>query len=225
MSSQDYSYTKNINSPADIGVSSDGTFTAIGNDVKGIGSYVDLLITGDSPASKTGQPLGNKYFLNTQTQCVDINNNNNPVDRYIYINNVPSGRIPFLSDEMGDVTSLEGLVPGILSNMANITITNPEDIYNAFQQYGGIPCEQVTLDTIDENNNKSSETQYVSTLDLEAMDPCWFPDNKNPVTNQGCQDAFKPMVKVPNDPLIKIFFAMIGCLLLYMIYRIVIKKR
>jgi len=225
----DYSYTQNINAPAALGVSSDGTIATIGNDIKGLTGYVDLLITGQSAASKTGGPLGNKYFLNTSTQCVDIANNNNPVDRYIYVNNVPGGEIPFLSAEMGDVTSLEGLVPGILSNMANISIPDPVAVYQAFQQYNGLPCQEVTMETIDGNNNVSSDTQFVSTLDMATMDPCWFPDNVNPVTNESCKDAFrskindKPNFRIPNDPFVQMFFAMMGCLFVYFIYRFVIK--
>lgn len=227
MDGESYSYTANIKNPSDIGVSSSGSISALSNDIQGIEAYVDLLITGSSKASKTGGPMGNKYFFNTRTQCVDINNNNNAVDRYIYMNNVPDGEIPFLSAEMGDIKQLRGLVPGILGNMANISVTNPITVYKAFQQYGGIPCQQLTMQTIDTNNNVSSDTQYVSTLDIEGMDPCWFPDGTNPVTNKNCQEIFSLMKPksfiIPKNPLVQLFFLFIGFLFIYFLFKIVHK--
>jgi len=210
--SESYSYTNNIKNTSEMGISSSGDLQTIGNDITGMTSYVDLLITGGGKASKTGQPLGNKYFMNTKTTCVDINDTSTQVDRYIYINNVPGG-------------ALGGLVPGILSNMENISVTSPEAIYSAFKQYGGIPCQQVTLETIDTNNNVSSETQYLSTLDIKAMNPCWFPDGNNPITNEGCQDSFRGSRRVqkPKNSLVQLFFAFVGCLFVFCMYKMVLR--
>ena len=54
-----------------------------------------MLVTGKGRASKTGKPLGNKFFLKTGGQCNPIDKKGNTVDRYLYINNVPDGSIPF----------------------------------------------------------------------------------------------------------------------------------
>ena len=71
--------------------------------------------------------MGNKFFLQTGAQCmVKADENGNAIaapyedDRYIYINNIQSGNIPFLSAGVGaNFTSFRGLVPGTLEQMNN----------------------------------------------------------------------------------------------------------
>ena len=67
----DYPYYKNIKTPKEIGMSSKGSLTALGNDINGLIQYVELLVSGNSKASATGKPLGNKFFLQTGAKCVD----------------------------------------------------------------------------------------------------------------------------------------------------------
>ena len=57
-----YPYYQNIKSPSQIGMSDKGTMSALGKDIDGLIQYVELLVQGNSSASKTGQPLGNKFF-------------------------------------------------------------------------------------------------------------------------------------------------------------------
>ena len=86
-----YDYAKNIKTPSEIGMSDRGTLSALGKDISGLISYTEVLVTGNSRASSTGRPLGNKFFLNTGGKCKDVNTGNkedNEVDRHIYINNV-----------------------------------------------------------------------------------------------------------------------------------------
>jgi hypothetical protein len=47
------------------------------------------------------------------------------------------------------------------------------------------------METIDINNNKSTETNYVTLVDIGNIDPCTFPDAKNPVTGTSCRETFK----------------------------------
>jgi hypothetical protein len=105
-----YDYAKNIRSPSEIGMSDKGTIPQLGRNVNGFMAYQELLVSGKSKASVTNQPLGNKFFVNTGAQCnakdtctkddsgIETCSETN---RYIYINNVPSGRIPFLSGSSG----------------------------------------------------------------------------------------------------------------------------
>ena len=64
----DYIYWNKINSPSELGMSSDGNLSALGNDVNGLISYVELLVTGKGNASKTGGPLGNRFFFKNWCQ-------------------------------------------------------------------------------------------------------------------------------------------------------------
>jgi hypothetical protein len=72
-------------------------------------------------------------------------------------------------------------------------------------------CQEITMQTIDVNNNKSSETHFVTLVDINNMDPCLFPDKKNPVTKEKCREAFTTSddmsPKLPDDAIDQIYFA------------------
>jgi hypothetical protein len=225
-----YSYYQNIKSPSQIGMSSQGNLQTLGNDIDGLVSYVEVLVTGNSEASATGGPLGNKFFLQTGAKCAPKDNPNQQVDRYIYINNVPNGNIPFISSAMGeDFTDFEGLIPGAMSNLNAL---NPYGIMSAFMSGSTPECQEVTLETIDVNNNKSTATNYVTTVDLQNMDPCNFQNGVNPITGQGCQQAFTnrvdanaSSVSMPSDPLAQIYFTCLAAVGIYVIYRLMEKSK
>ena len=105
----DYKYYKGINSPGEIGMSDNGTMGTMINNVAGLASYVEILITGRGEASKTGRPLGDKFFLKTMGQCTT--KDGNKVQRSLYVNNVPDGDIPLLSSALGkNFTTFEGIL-------------------------------------------------------------------------------------------------------------------
>lgn len=182
-----YNYAANVRTPGSIGMSPDGTLTALGNDITGLISYTQLLVEGTGKASSTGQPMGNKYFLKTMGSCQDIDTQNT-VDRYIYINNIPMGNIPFVSESIGgNFSAFRGLIPGMFSDME---VFNPVTIARGFTA-GSMPqCRAITMGTVDVNNNVGSETQFVADVDIEAIDPCLFSNKKNPITNAGCVEVF-----------------------------------
>jgi hypothetical protein len=86
----DYQYWKQIKSPSQMGMSSNGSISTIAADVGGLINYVEVLVTGNGQASATGGPLGNKFFLKTAATCKD-KKSKKIVDRYVYVNNVPDG--------------------------------------------------------------------------------------------------------------------------------------
>ena len=167
-----YSYSNNIKSPKQLKMSGKGTIQQMTKDVDGLIEYVSLLVTGKSKASKTGKPLGNKFFLKTGAKCLANDSCTDPndtstcqsVDRYIYINNVPSGNIPFISSGAGmDFSEFKGLIPGAMSDL---NVLNPFAIMRSFLSGSNPPCQQLTMQTIDNNNVKSSETNYVTLTDI-----------------------------------------------------------
>jgi hypothetical protein len=197
-----YPYYKNIKSPGEIGMSDKGTIQQMGKDINGLIQYVELLVSGKSKASVTGGPLGNKLFLKTGAKCMPIDtckDKNDPstcgqTDRYIYIDNVPSGNIPFISSGLGvNFSEFKGLIPGA---MGNLNVLNPFSIMNAFSSGSTPPCQEITMQTIDINNNKSSETHYVTLADIKSIDPCVFPTNINPVTGAKCPGK---KIKIPTS--------------------------
>jgi hypothetical protein len=66
-----YPYWKNIRSPSELGMTDKGTISAMAKDVAGLINYVEVLVTGSGKGSKTGKPLGNKFFLKTGAKCMD----------------------------------------------------------------------------------------------------------------------------------------------------------
>ena len=125
----DYPYWKYIKTPNELGISSGGSISHLINDIEGIINYVELLVTGYGNASSTGRPLGTKFFLKTGGQCTDVKTNK-LVDRYMYVNNIPDGSIPFVTKDVGmNFDTLEGIIPGILSDLTDI---NPMSFFKAF---------------------------------------------------------------------------------------------
>ena len=222
-----YPYYKNIKLPSDIGMSSDGSLSALGNDVNGLIAYVEVLVAGDSAASVPGGPLGNKFFLQTAAKCID-NKTNQQVDRYIYIDNVPDGNIPFISQGLGtNFSDLKGLIPGA---MGNLNVLNPFGILRSFLSGATPPCQEITMQTIDANNKTSTETHYVTVADIQSMDPCMFSNGTNPVSNTKCAESFSQGVavnagewKLPEDPLTQVYFFSLAALSIYVLYRLMDK--
>jgi hypothetical protein len=224
----DYQYWKQIKSPGQMGMSSNGSISTIAADVGGLINYVELLVTGKGNASSTGNPLGNKFFLKTAATCKD-KKSKKIVDRYVYINNVPNGSIPFISSGMNmNFGEFEGLVPGTLSNVSAL---NPMLIFQAFMSGSQPECEEITLETIDVNNNTGTETRHVTTTDLKNMNSCDFKPihNGNPITGEACREAFNNRIPstVPDDFLVKLFYASMGVLGIYILIGIMkrIKER
>ncbi len=111
-----YPYYSNIKTPTEIGMSDKGSLAAMGKDINGLIQYVTLLVSGNSQASATGGPLGNKFFLQTGAKCKDTATEEEQ-DRYIYVDNVPDGSIPFISQGMGvNFSEFRGLIPGTMGN-------------------------------------------------------------------------------------------------------------
>ena len=227
-----YPYYKNIKSPSQIGMSSKGTIQQMSNNVNGLINYVELLVSGKSKASATGGPLGNKFFLQTGAKCLDNSSDasNNQVDRYIYVNNVPNGDIPFISSGMGiNFSDFEGLIPGA---MGNLNALNPFAILQSFMSGATPPCQEITMQTINVNNTKSSETHFVTVTDIKNIDPCSFPNKKNPITKAKCKESFQSgvsanaaSVEMPDDITAQLYFAGLAFVSLYIFHRFIEKSR
>lgn len=224
----DYPYYKYIETPSDIGMSDRGTLSALGKNIDGLIAYVELLVSGGGKASATGQPLGNKFFLKTGGKCTD-KSTGQEVDRYIYINNVPQGNIPFISSGIGvNFSEFRGLIPGTISNL---NAFNPMLMFQSFLAGSKPDCQEITMETIDTYNNKSTESNFVTLVDIRNMDPCIFSDRTNPLTGIKCRETFSNIeqcytcFKIPEDPIIKMYFASLGAFGIYLLYRLMVKNK
>ena len=188
----DYPYYDQIKTPTDLNISPEGGWSQLAADVGGLIDYVELLVSGQSKASKTTRPLGNKFFIKTPSTCLDtsikqkktknsdktkdsdISNNDSigMVKRYVYVNNVPQGNMPFISTGIdADITDLRGLIPGL---MENLNVLNPVSIFKSFTLGPAPPCREITMQVIDSSNNITYETRHVLDEDIKEMDNCNF---------------------------------------------------
>jgi hypothetical protein len=169
-----YSYSDNIKSPTQIGVSSKGNLTALGDDIDAIDDYINVLTSGKSKAQKVS-PLGDKYFMDTKATCTDSSGKSQ--ERYVFINNIPDGVI----------AGEKGLIPGIVEDIIDL---DPTSLFTAFSQDN--TCQKITLATRDANNVESTQSNYVLNSDIADYNPCWFSNKKNPVTNATCKEGMGP---------------------------------
>jgi len=229
-----YPYYKNIRTPGQIGMSDRGTLDALGKDVNGLINYIQFLVQGNSIVSTTGQPLGNKFFLKTGAKCL-AKDTGKEVDRYIYVNNVPDGTIPIVSQGLGvNFSQFRGLIPGAIGNL---NVLNPYTIMQSFMVGSTPSCQKITMETINNNNNRYNETQYVTLVDIQNMNPCNFRDNRNPISGKTCRQAFQNIretpdnsnndveVKLPEDPIAQLYYLSLSAISVYILYRLIEKGR
>ena len=234
----------------------------IANNISGLGAYVQLLVEGGGRASRTGKPLGNKFFLKTAGKCKAVDSRLNPVkvasktkkdkdgkpvkeqkmvDRYMFVNNIPDGDIPLISSAAGgtNFSTFRGLIPGMLSNL---NVLNPEDLFKSFIMSTEPKCAKISMDTVDTNNVKRRETNYVPVTEIKMINACLFPDKYNRFNGKRCNEAFENMeseselttgdyesaslseMLTSGDPLAKFYYAMLGLLVTYIVHRLM-KKR
>ena len=235
-----YDYWKGVKQPKEMNMSPEGSLRSLANNVDGLLSYVEVLITGGGKASVTGKPLGNKFFLKTMGKCSEVNidkwnkerqedeawensyqevidkegeksitedqatklknalteqkkkrdeqreGEKKIVDRWIYVNNIPDGSIPFIASGADGNTfnDLRGLIPGAMGNLGAL---NPVPLFTAFTAGTYPDCAKITLQTVDNNNNRNSEDRHLALVDVLELNPCLFPNKVNPASGARCR--------------------------------------
>lgn len=116
------------------------------------------------------------------------------VDRWIYVNNIPDGSIPFIASGADGRTfnDLRGLIPGALGNLGALS---PVQLFNGFTAGTYPDCAQITLETVNNDNVRRSETRHVALVEMAEMNPCQFPNKVNPASGKSCRnrDGFGDM--------------------------------
>lgn len=171
-------------------------------------------------------------------------------DRYVYIDNLPTGSIPGL----GTLKGMRGLIPGMIENLSAF---NPMGLLNAITAPSVPPCVNLNMETIKFNDNGSNsadwkhtygtDTHYVSLSDVAELKPCSFytgnaNDGKgtNPITgddNPNCpkraSEPFKNLFENKNNgitlelkdkPIAKLFNTSFGLLMAYLLWKILKKE-
>jgi hypothetical protein len=193
----DYPYDKYIKGPESIGMSAKGDLKTLGKDITGLIAYTQLLVEGGGPASAVNGALGDKYFMSTGSKCTE-QDTKQEVDRYVYINNVPS---------------FGGLIPGLIESTFKI---NPGAVLSAAFQSATPECKKITLQTIDSENNKKNESQYVAVTEIDD-------DGLKDLGRQGFQN-YNPEPRMPKDTLTQVYFASLAGLSVLLFYRLVVNR-
>jgi hypothetical protein len=213
--SNTYPYSKYILSPDMLGASPSAGIGPLKNDVNALIAYVKVLVTGNSNAQGIS-PLGNAFFMDTGGKCKDSAGEKQT--RYVYINNIPDGNIPFISSAMGqNMSSFKGLVPGVLGNIAYI---NPAKLFNAFSKE--TTCQKIKMPIRDIKNNLTIEEKHVNDSDIKEYNPCWFSYRRNPVTGVQCRSGMTTRT-IPDDKIVQVYAASVYILGAYILYRLVQK--
>jgi hypothetical protein len=251
-----YDYTGHIKTPSEMGMRGDGNFSALADDIGGLLGYVDLLIGGQCAlgtcASKRlnnggtyGKPLGNQFFLDTPVKCKDIKTGQD-VTRSIYVNNIPDGQIPLISNMSGfSFDDFKGIMPGIMSNIAQI---HPMQILMSFVSGSSAACQRVTMPIMSVNDEPDRDSRYITNSDISVMPTSWFSGGVPPKSsydlrepNAKKKETFRPMKadednlkgtslnidysKMPNDVVIRFYYSMLGLLGLYLLLRLTLRKK
>jgi len=245
-----YNYAKQIKSPTELNMSSKGTLPQLSADIAGIINYTEVLVAGNSKAQrnftgnpKTTKPLGNSFYLETGGQCTKPNGN--LTKRYVFVNNIPTGSIPFISSATGgNLPEFRGLVPGTIENLGHM---NPLALFGGFMQGTNPKCQQLSLKATAGGSHK-----YVANADISNLDACLFANGKtsgtNPIgkgtkqenTKTGCAVGFKNMndimhglkdrfgediVGLEKNPLANLYNLGFSTFLIYLMYRLIQKSR
>ena len=195
----DYAYQKHIRNPTQLGMSGTGSMSAMAKDVAGIIDYVELLVSGTGPATQRGGPLGDAFFLKTGGQCTT--SGGDVVTRSIYVNNIPDGTIPGLTQLAGfKFTMFEGLLPGILEDIGKL---NPLPLFSSFMQGANPPCTLVSKKV-----TSGASSGYVANSELEGF------ENR-------CNSLFaaKNSRKLKSGAIPNLYRTGFGLLLLYLLYK------
>lgn len=217
-----YSYSDNIKAPRELNMSSSSE--DLENNVKGLMDYTQILSEGGGNASKAssdGGILGNRYFLKTTGKCNNLNKDSKDSDRYIYIDNVPT-------DDMG---MGRGLIPGIAEGIASL---NPLKLISAMKNPGVQDCVPVRLKITDSRN--LNEEHPVSCSDIDEISAGAWASTEEDIdkikkscekfisANENMRRGYKlegvDRLGIIDDPLTNIYVALVGGLMVYIIYKL-----
>jgi len=169
-------------------------------------------------------------------------------NRYIYIDNLPTGKIPGL----GTLKGMRGLIPGMIENLGAF---NPMGLLNSITAPSVPPCVKLNMETIefmDDGANSSdwhhkygTDAHHVALSDIYDLNPCSFVVSgtvgKNPISDRESSDCPKhasetftnlfngekddnTILKLKDKPIAKLFNMSFGLLMAYLLWKVLQKE-
>ncbi len=180
-----YNYAKHIKKPKDMDVSNRGNIFVSINDLNAVYPYIDTLLYGKNVISDSSMwnlyPLGSNSFIKSGT-CGDSSSEEcKGKPRYIYVRNVPTGKIPCMGS-FSPKTKMKGLVPGLMEDVADV---NPFALFNNLLGTGSAVNDRCIKQTLpvgptsrSNKNGKFKETRCSAQLRSPSCLPEFFTDYK-----------------------------------------------
>ena len=169
--------------------------------------------------------------------------------RYIYIDNLPTGKIPGL----GTLKGMRGLIPGMIENLGAF---NPMGLLNSLTAPSVPPCVKLNMETIefmDDGANSSdwhhkygTDAHHVALSDVYDLNPCSFDlgggtVGTNPISEKVGSDCPKhasetfknlfngekddnTILKLKDKPIAKLFNMSFGLLMAYLLWKVLQKE-
>lgn len=211
---KDFNYSSAIRSPSELGMSPAGNMDALSADIAGLIDYTEVLVSGKGRAVKG--KLGNQYFLKTLAKCTL---GGSETDRYLYINNVPTGNIKFGGTSLtGGRSALKGLVPGMIENIGKI---NPLAMFQAFSE-GTPECVRCPTSicpvTTGPSNKPIAKSEY---NEIKKMRESFQNIQKIKQSNIESNDTIQ---KIMNNKIVFSYNVGLSLLAAYVAYRLITKK-
>ena len=169
-------------------------------------------------------------------------------NRYIYIDNLPTGAIPGL----GTLKGMRGLIPGMIENLGAF---NPMGLLNSITAPSVPPCVKLNMETIefkDEGDNSAdwhhkygTDAHHVALSDVYDLKPCSFvvggTVGKNPISDRESSECPKhssetfknlfnrekddnTILKLKDKPIAKLFNMSFGLLMAYLLWKVLQKE-
>tara|TARA_B100001769_G_C22112238_1_gene602096 strand:+ start:1365 stop:2066 length:702 start_codon:yes stop_codon:yes gene_type:complete len=233
MGDKSFNYVNAFYKPTDNpGPDMGGESNKIFNNIAGTINYGSALVLspegGSLPIQKSNIKLGNRYFMNTNTECKDKEGGD--LSRHIYIDNVPSGVASKILGGGG------GLIPGMISNIER---TNPTEFLNSFSLgEKDKRCFMAKLKTIkqeaDGRSIEGTAEAPITCADAKTITESVWVNGKDNVLNKECE-GFKSIEEIeeieennysnmPNDILMQIYLSSLSIIGLYIIIKLINKR-
>jgi len=170
-------------------------------------------------------------------------------NRYIYIDNLPTGKIPGL----GTLKGMRGLIPGMIENLGAF---NPMGLLNSITAPPVPPCVKLNMETIqfmdtgkssaDWHHKYGADAHYVALSDVIELNPCSFDMvdgvSTNPISGvegsecpKHASETFKNLfngkkddytiLKLKDKPIAKLFNMSFGLLMAYLLWKVLQKEK
>jgi len=164
--------------------------------------------------------LGNKYFIDSGVDCETPDGDT--VSRHIYVDNRPTGNVPFISELVGGGGLPKGLIPGMLSNTERL---NPVKLFSALIPEVGdaAKCKEQTVTEIRQRDNGSTYSEevkvYMTDKDFAEVEP--FSSIHDDIIDEKDVNNYS---KMPDDKLVQLYLSTLTIAGMYIVLKLINKK-